>query len=48
MHIPQGLYDVWQSFLAVLYFLSVPIDDPWKCFVCEREQGGYAHAVLGE
>lgn len=22
---------IWQGLLAVLYFLSVPTDDPWKC-----------------
>lgn len=26
--------------LAVLYFLSMPTDDPGKCFVCEWE-GAY-------
>lgn len=36
------------AFLVFQYFLSMPLDGPWKYFVCVCEQGGCVHAVLGE
>lgn len=40
-NLPQGTAGyIAGAPLAVLYFLSMPTDDPWKCFVCEWE-GAY-------